>query len=184
MDARYQAMLDMPRPRTVQLSRRGRSSLLWLGLAVGAVEVCMLVSLYFDWDQLKSLAEVVRVHGLLFYATLLIPILPFWYKRSLLKQKSLLQNGEIAVAHIKEWIPPGTNGPKGNWEFFVKYTFPDKKGETVEGRCLDSTKLLRVGSNMLVYYNPDDLDDKVAQCEAYFELFLPGYKEDFVDAVG
>jgi hypothetical protein len=184
MEARYQAMLDMPKPRAVHLSKRGRRWLIWLGLAVTAIEIWVLLSLYFEWIHLKSLAEVVRLHGVAFYGIFFIPILPFWYKRSLLRQKRLLQSGEIAFAHIIEWIPPGTNGPKRDLEFFVKYVFSDKKGETVDGMCLDSTRLLREGSSMLVYYNPDDLDQKVAQCEAYFEVLLPGHKEDFVDAVG
>lgn len=162
MDARYQALFDMPKPRTVQLSKRGRRWLILLGLPLAAVEAGMLISLYFDWGRLKSLAEVVRLHGMAFYGIWFIPIFPFWYRRSLRKQKSLLQNGEVAIAHITQWIAPGSNGPKREYEFFVNYKFSDKKGEIVEGMCLDSTKLLREGASMLVYYNPDDLNEKIS----------------------
>ena len=125
------------------------------------------------------MAELVRVHGIAFYAVLFIPVLPFWYKRVLLRQKKLLTNGEIAIATVTQRIHDMRMRA-----YYVKYRFSLHKGELAEGKCLDATELLREGSTMLVYYDPDDLDSKVAQCEAYYEIPVSGDREHYVDAVG
>jgi hypothetical protein len=179
MDSRYQAVLDMSKPRNVRLSKRGRLWVLWLALPVCAVEAGILVSLYFSWMQLKSVAELVRVHGVAFYGVFFIPILPLCYRRVLLRQKNLLANGEIAVATVTQRIHDMRMRA-----FYVKYRFTVHRGDLAEGKCLDPTELLREGSTMLVYYDPDNLDNKVGQCEAYYEIPVSGDREDYVDAVG
>jgi hypothetical protein len=66
----------------------------------------------------------------------------------------------------------------------VKFNFRDDQGGLIERESVDSTNLLREGSSMLVYYDGDDMDALVAQCAAYYEIVVPGFKSDYVDEVG
>lgn len=158
-----------PRPRPVRLSRRGKFWLLLLGSVLAGIEVLLIVFLYSNWNQEGSWADLVQNHGVAFYSALFLPVLPFLYRRVLGHQRSLFEEGEVAIATVKSRYKKNRRGA-----FYVKYNFRDLEGNVVESESLDSTSLLREGSGMLVFYDGDNVDDQIAECAAYYEVMLPG----------
>lgn len=169
MDSAYHAILNQRRPRRVRLSRRGRSWLLLLGSVLGGIEILLIGFLCSRWNPTGSWAQLIHNHALPFYSALLLPFLPFLYRRSLDHQKHLLEQGEVAMATVKSRYQSGHPGP-----YYVRYSFRDGKGNVLEGESPDSAGLLREGSDVLVFYDDDNVDDQVAECAAYYEVIVPG----------
>jgi hypothetical protein len=176
MDSRYQAILTQARPRKVRLSKRGRSSLLLFGAVVLVAEIWIFVALYLRWSRLHGVTELWRNNGLAFYAAVALPVLLLSYAPVLRRQKLLLSDGQVTVAMITSRFRINNRGP-----FYVKYKFQDDRGGLIERDSVDSTNLLREGSSMLVYYDSDDVESQVAQCAAFYEIVVPGFKSDYVD---
>jgi hypothetical protein len=179
MDNRYQAIMTQPRPRQVRLSKRGKSSLRLLSAVLVVAEIWIFAALYLRWLRLHSLTELWQNNSLAFYAAAALPLLLLCYAPSLKRQKLLLADGQVAVAMITSRFRMNKYGP-----FYVKFNFRDDQGGLIERESVDSTNLLREGSSMLVYYDGDDMDALVAQCAAYYEIVVPGFKSDYVDEVG
>jgi hypothetical protein len=177
MDNAYHAILNLPRPRRVRLSRRGKSWLLLLGSVLGGIEILLISFLYSRWNSTGSWAQLVQNHGLPFYSVLLLPFLPFVYRRWLDHQKHLLEQGDVAMATVKSRYRKANRGP-----YYVMYSFRDSKGDVLEGESLDAEEMLREGSGVLVFYDNDNVDDQVAECAAYYEVIVPSSQP--VGAVG
>jgi hypothetical protein len=179
MDNRYQAILTLPLPRTVRLSKRGRSSVKVLVRIAVVVEIWILAALYVGWNRTHSLGALWQHYSLGFYAAVVFPSAILAFTPALQRQRMLLTNGQVSVARITSRYRTNNSGP-----FYVKFSFHDDQGNLFERDSVDSTNLLREGSSMLVYYNRDEMDALVAQCAAYYEIEVPGFKSDYVDDAG
>lgn len=140
-----------------------------LGSVLSAIEALLIVFLYSNWSHEGSWVGLVQNHSVAFYAALFLPVLPFLYRRALDHQRTLLEQGEVAIATVKSRYRKNRTGP-----FYVKYSFRDLGGNIVEGESLDSTSLLREGSGMLVFYDSDKVEDQIAECAAYYEVMMLG----------
>ena len=181
---KQQFCASQPRPRIVRLSRRGKSWVLLLTSILAAVEAGLLVFLLTRWIRTSSLATVASNHGIALYAALLLPFLPVMFRRGLAKEKHLIANGEVAVATVISTSNSSSQVNRNDDVRTVQYQFRDKSGALVEGSSVDSTLMLRDHSAMLVFYDPDDSTQQVAQCAAYYQVVAPALDPDWLEDMG
>jgi hypothetical protein len=180
---RQRLIASQPRPRMVRLSRRGKSWVLLLASVLAAVEAAFLIYLLTRWIR-NSLATVVSRNGIAFYSALFLPFLPVVFSRGLGKEKELIRNGEVAVATVASTSNSPSKVNRNDDVRTVQYQFRDGSGSLVAGTSVDSTLLLREQSAMLVFYDPDDPTQQVAQCAAYYQVVAPGLDSDWLDDMG
>ena len=174
---------SQPRPRMVQLSRRGKSWVLLLAIILAAIEAGLVIYLCMLARWTNSLASIVKENGLAFYSALLLPFLPLVFSRGLRREKELIRNGEVAVAKVTS--TSNSPGKRRNDDVrTVEYQFSDASGALMMGVSVDSTLMLREESAMLVYYDADDPSQQVAQCAAYYQVEAPGLEPDWIDETG
>ncbi|HET9399615.1 MAG TPA: hypothetical protein VFO34_01580 [Candidatus Acidoferrales bacterium] len=181
---KQQFLASQPRPRTVRLSRRGKSWVLLLSSILAAVETSLVTFLLTRWLRESSVAAVAGRHGIALYSALLLPFLPVMFRRGLAKEKELIANGEVAVATVISTSNSSSQVNRNDHVRTVRYTFLDKSGAIVEGSSVDSTLMLRDYSSMLVFYDSDDPTKHVAQCAAYYHVVVPGLDADNLEDAG
>jgi hypothetical protein len=83
------------------------------------------------------------------------------------RQKRLLADGEIAMAHVtKRWM--ARNGPN------IFYEFTTPLGEHFSRGAADGSRQLSVGMNLPIFYDPQKPKRQLALCASFFEVVLPG----------
>jgi hypothetical protein len=83
------------------------------------------------------------------------------------KQKRLLAEGEMAMAHVtKRWMT--RKGPR------ILYEFTAPTGQHFSRGAADSTLRLSVGMNMPIFYDPKRPKRQLALCASLYEVVMPG----------
>ena len=172
------------RPRTVRLSRRGKSWIMVLAGVAVAVEAGLLIYLSSRWMQLHSLVAVVNTHGIAFFAALLVPLLPVVLSPGWAKQKRLVRDGAVAIATVTWTSNSPSEVNRRDDVRMVLYQFRTDSGAQITGSSVDPTFQLREGSPLLLYYDPADPGEQAAQCASYYVAVAPGLEPDWLDEIG
>jgi hypothetical protein len=181
---KHRLVASLPRPRTVQLSRRGKSWVLILSGVLAAVEAALLIYVVSLWMATGSLSAVIGKNPAAFYLALGLPFLTVMFSGGLRKQKELIRDGDVALATVTATSNSPSQPNRNDDVRTVQYEFSDATGATIAGNSADPTLLLREGSAMLVYYDSDDLSQQIAQCAAYYKVVSPGLDSNSLDEMG
>jgi hypothetical protein len=165
-DEMNRVLAELPRPRPVRMSRRGKT------IAV-MVSAALLASLGIFATGIATTSAVAgretRPPQLLVFVppiALILVIVPLML-RGIAKQKFLLAEGEIAAARVtKRWL--ARNGPN------IRYEFTTPLGEHFSRSAADSTRQLSVGMNVPILYDPQRPKKQLALCASFFEVVRPG----------
>jgi hypothetical protein len=159
----YRALTKLPRPRPVRMSRQGRMnaaiiviSLLCFAAALVAVVVIKPV----------SGGGVTPPRAVVFALPFaLVAVIAFVMRRSLVQQRWLLAQGEIAMARVtKQWISRNGHG--------IRYEFTAPNGETFSRMTTDNARQLLAGMDVPVFYDPDEPKKQVALCASFYEVVM------------
>jgi hypothetical protein len=165
-DEMTRVLAELPRPRPVRMSRRGKT------IAV-MVSAALLASLGIFATSIAATSAVAgRGTGppqLLVFVlpiALILVIAPLMLRR-IAQQKFLLAEGEIATGRVtKRWL--ARNGP------YIRYEFTTPLGQHFSRSAADSTRQLSVGMNVPILYDQQRPKKQLALCASFFEVVLPG----------
>jgi hypothetical protein len=166
IDRRYEELLQIPTPRNVRLSKRGRFNLSLVLVVILAFVSILLAELYRSWAITKSFeAFHFREWGMLGFALLLLLILVTQW-RTVARDRELLQNGDIAAARIvQKW---GSRSASA-----IKYEYQDGGGEKHIQTGTDYTQKLVEGMRVPVFYDRENPNRQVPACGTYYEVISP-----------
>ena len=156
---------EVPRPRPVRISRRGK-------MTAGAVSVALLASLGIFAAGLAATSAAGRNERPPQFLTFALPIVLVFVivplmLRTLGQQKSLLAEGEMAMARVtKRWV--ARNGPN------VEYEFTTLLSEHFSRSAADGSGRLSIGMSVPIFYDPQKPKKQLALCASFYEVILPG----------
>ena len=113
--------------------------------------------------QLKSLltnALPLAMFGLVW------SIVAFTMFRSLVRDRSLLTDGEIAIGTVTSQFYSGGESRESK----IEYQFKDGAGRTISGKCADKTRKLFEEMQTPVFYDPMDPAKNVALAGATYDV--------------
>jgi hypothetical protein len=165
-DEMSRVLATLPRPRPVRMSRRGK-------IIAMVVSIALLASLgiYAATGVAAQRAGGGQDAGASqfpVYAVSIIFILAFGILtlNVIGRQKRLLADGEIAMAHVtKRWM--ARNGPN------IFYEFTTPLGEHFSRGAADGSRQLSVGMNVPIFYDPQKPKRQLALCASFYEVVLP-----------
>jgi hypothetical protein len=160
-------LADLPRPRPVRMSRRGK-------IIAMVVSTALLASLGIYAATGLAIQRPVGgqyagpsqfpVYAL---SIAFIVVVALVMLRTLTRQKFLLAEGEIAIARVtKRWM--ARNGPN------IRYDFTTPLGEHFTRGAADGSQKLSVGMNVPIFYDPQKPRRQLALCASIYEVVLPG----------
>jgi hypothetical protein len=159
-------LADLPRPRLVRMSRRGK-------IIATVVSAALLASLGIYAAGLSATSRVAggnagppqfSVYPL---SIAFVVVVAFVMLNALARQKRLLAEGEMATAQVtKRWI--ARNGPN------IRYEFNTPLGEHFSRGAADGSRQLSVGMNVPIFYDPQKPKKQLALCASFYEVVLPG----------
>jgi hypothetical protein len=165
-DEMSRVLADLPRPRPLRMSRRGKMNAMIISIA-------LLASLgIFAAGLVGQSAVAGRNAGPPNFLTSALPIVlilviaPLML-RTLGQQKVLLAEGEMVMGQVtKRWI--ARNGPN------IRYEFNTPLGEHFSRGAADGSRQLSVGMNVPIFYDPQKPKKQLALCASFYEVVLPG----------
>jgi hypothetical protein len=167
-DEMSRVLADLPRPRPVRMSRRGKMN-------ATVITMALLASLGIFAAGLSTTRSVggrsARPPNFLSSSLpiALIAVVIVVMLRTINQQKLLLAEGEMANAHVtKRWI--ARNGPN------IRYEFATPLGEHFTRNAADASRKLSVGMNVPVFYDEQRPKRQLALCASFYEVVLPAEK--------
>lgn len=165
-DELSRGLSELPRPRAVRFSRRGK-------IFATIVSAALLASLgIYAVGMAATSTAAGRNAGppqfpIYALSIAFVVVVALVMVNALARQKRLLAEGEIAAAHVtKRWI--ARNGPN------IRYEFTTPLGEHFSRSAADSTRQLALGMNVPIFYNPQNPKKQLALCASFYDLVLPG----------
>jgi len=158
---------EMPRPRPVRMSRRGKINLLVTMITVAAFEFIFLLMAWKRYASGGRLAGLSKTDWMWTGFALLLALAPLGVWKNLQKQKALLESGEIALARVLRRMRDESSST-------IKYEFEDAQGNKASGMASDMTQSLYEGMSVVVFFDAQNSRRRVAQCECFCEVVLPG----------
>ena len=159
----YRALAKLPRPRPVRMSRQGR-----MNTAIIAFSMLCFAAALVAMVVIKPASGTGNTPPRLVVFALpiaLVAVIVFVMRRSLVQQRWLLAEGEIAMARVtKQWVARNGHG--------IRYEFTAPNGETFSRMTTDNAHQLTVGMNVPVFYDPDEPKKQVAVCAAFYEVVM------------
>jgi len=159
-------LAEVPRPRPVRMSRRGKMN-------ATVITIALLASLgVFAAGLSTTSSSAGRNAGPPHFLSSALPIVLVVVVivvmlRTINQQKLLLAEGEMATAHVtKRWI--ARNGPN------IRYEFTTPLGEHFTRSAADASRQLSVGMNVPVFYDQQRPKRQLALCASVHEVVLPG----------
>src|SRR4029077_8920252 len=156
-DEMSRVLAELPRPRPVRMSRRGKiiamvvstALLASLGIyaAAGMAIQRPVGGQYAGPSQLPVFA--LSITFIVVYAIVMLNVIG--------RQKRLLAEGEIATAHVTK-RRMARNGPN------IRYEFTTPLGEHFSRDAADGSRQLSVGMNVPVFYDPQNPKKQLALC--------------------
>jgi hypothetical protein len=163
----FKSLLEMPRPRPVRVSRKGRSSLLIAMTGVAAFDLIFLTHVWRSYRAAGSLSALPRADWVWMVFALAIALIPYATWKNVQRQRALLVTGEVAIAKVLRQFSNRST-------FTIQYEFSDALGQKVTGLATDTTRSFYEGMNVPVFYDAQNPGRRVVQCESFCEVILPG----------
>lgn len=163
----YAVLLELPRPRPVRMSRRGKTAAIILSVAMLGFAAMLIVIGGVQWSNWRRHAAAdpqIWVFGVLLFGVALAALA---MQRGLARERRLLSEGEVALALIgRQWyMKNGSN---------IQYEFTTPAGETIKGRASDFSRQLFEGMTVPVFYDAQNPRRKTALCGSFYEVEMPG----------
>lgn len=160
------AIAELPRPRRVRMSRRGK-------LTAVMVTAILLASMGLFVSGLAAKTAAAQRNGgrqqflpfalPILFILIIVPVMLL----TVAGQNSLLADGEIATARVtKRWA--ARHGPK------IRYEFNTPLGEHFSRSASDGPGQLQVGMTVPVFYDSQKPKKQVALCASLYEIVMPG----------
>jgi hypothetical protein len=159
-------LAELPRPRPVRMSRRGKST-------VALVTVVLLVSMGIFVAGLSAKSAAASSNGRppqtlafalpIVFILVIVPVM----LRQVLRQKPLLAEGEIGSARVTDQRL-ARHGPT------IRYEFTTPLGERFSRSASDGSGELSVGMKVPIFYDPRSPKKQLALCASFYEVALPG----------
>jgi hypothetical protein len=165
-DEMSRALAELPRPRAVRMSRRGKST-----VALIVVVIAVSMGMFFAGLSARS-AVMARNGSSPQYAPFVLPIIfllviaPLMV-RTITRQKILLTDGEIATARV-------TDQRRARHGATIRYDFTTRLGDHFSRGASDGPGQLSVGMNVPIFYDPQNPSKQLALCGSFYEVVLPG----------
>jgi hypothetical protein len=165
-DEMSRMLAELPRPRPVRISRRGK-------IIATVVSAALLASLGIYAAGLSATSRVAdgnagrpqfSVYPL---SIAFVAVVAFVMLNALARQKRLLADGEMATAQVtKRWM--ARNGPN------IRYEFNTPLGEHFSRGAADGSRQLSVGMIVPIFYDPQKPKKQLALCASFYEVILRG----------
>ena len=160
-------LAELPRPRPVRISRRGKiiamvvltALLASVGIyaATGMVVQRTAGGQYAGPSQFPTYA--LSIAFIVAFALVMLNVVG--------RQKALLAEGEMAMAQVtKRWM--ARNGPN------IRYEFTTPLGEHFSRGAADGSRQLSVGMNVPIFYDPRRPKRQLALCASFYVVVMPG----------
>jgi hypothetical protein len=157
---------ELPRPRPVQMSARGR-------MMAAIVSVALLTSFgaYAAADVVIRRNARIPYSGPsqfpIFILTIVFIMVTTIVMANIIgKQKRLLADGEMCMARVVDKVL-ARNGPN------IRYDFTTPLGEHLSGSSQDGSRKLSIGMCVPVFYDAQDPQKQLALCASFYEVILP-----------
>jgi len=162
----FQALLEMPRPRPVRVSRKGRTNLVIAMAGVAAFDLIFLAHVWSSYSAAGSFAALTPADWLWMGFALAMALIPYATWKNVQRQRALLETGEVALATVLRQFSNRST-------FTIQYEFRDPQGQKVTGLATDNTRSLYEGMSVPVFFDAQSPARRVAQCESFCEVILP-----------
>jgi hypothetical protein len=166
-DEMSRILSELPRPRPVRVSRRGKiiamvvsSALLAsLGIYAAAGMASQRAAGGRNASPSQFPVYAFSIAFIVVYAIVMLNVIG--------RQKRLLAEGEMATALVtKRWM--ARNGPN------IYYEFSTPLGEHFSRGASDGSRRLSVGMKVPIFYDPQSPKKQLALCASFYEVVLPG----------
>jgi hypothetical protein len=169
-DEMGRVLAEMPRPRRVRMSQRGKTIAVIVSAALlaslGVFVTGMLVQ-----PAARQNAPPPQFLTFALPIVLVLILVPLMLRAILLQQR-LLSEGELAIARVtKRWM--SRNGPN------IRYEFTTPLGEHFSRHASDASRQLNVGMSVPIFYDSQSPKEQLALCASFYELILPGENNSF-----
>jgi hypothetical protein len=163
----YRLLLEVPRPRPVRMTRRGKTSVLVIATAFLVFALALVTMIALQPAGARRNSSPPPLTLVVGFPLGLLALMGLVMQRALAREKELLGNGEVAMGRVtKQWAARNGSG--------IQYEFTTPSGETISRMTTDSSRQLSHGMSLLVFYNPLEPKKQVALCSALYEVVLPG----------
>lgn len=161
----YQALLSTSRPRRIRMAKRGQLNLGVGLLAVLVYATVLGVYLHSVWARTLSFAPFGGKDWLMMALVAVILLIPYGMWRSQVRERDLLENGEIAMGRVtRQWLDEGASS--------IEYEFKDFLGQSHKGLGHDYTKNLYKDMAVPVFYDTNNPKRQVAYCSTLHEVVI------------
>lgn len=158
-------LADLPRPRRIRMSRRGKSTAV-LVAAVLMASMGIFIAGLAAKSSAQSNAGPSQSLPFALPIVFVVVIVPLML-RQITRQKPLLTDGEIAMARVTK-RRAARHGPT------IRYEFRTPLGEQFSRGASDGSGRLSVGMSVPVFYDPRNPKRQLALCGSFYEVMLPG----------
>ncbi len=166
-DGEFRMLQEMPRPRPVRLSRRGKINLTVAMTGVAGFAVITGAGAYRRIAAAGSVAVLSRADWIWLAFVFVLTWIPFFTWKNVRRQKDLMAHGEVALARVLRRMGDRSSPT-------IQYEFEDAQGQKASGMASDTTRSLYDGMSVVVFYDAQNPRRHAAQCECFCEVVLPG----------
>ena len=166
-DEMSRILADLPRPRPVRITRRGKIiAVMVLAALLASIGIYASANMMVQRSAggqsagpSQFPAYALSIAFIVAFAIVMLNVIG--------RQKALLAGGEMAMARVTK-RGMARNGPN------IYYEFTTPLGEHFARGAADSSGQLAVGMNVPVFYDPQSPKKQLALCASFYELVLPG----------
>jgi hypothetical protein len=158
---------EMPRPRPVRLSRKGKTNLAVAMTGVTGFAAIFILRAYTRYVVAGSLAALSGADWVWLGVAFLLAWTPYATWKNVQRHKVLMESGEVTLARVLRHIG-NTSNPT------IQYEFEDTSGQKVSGMASDMSRSIYEGMSVIVFFDAQDSRRRVAQCECFCEVVLRG----------
>lgn len=163
---RDEALLRMPAPRQIRISKGGRITIWVAALGLMAFVVPFVAGVYKQWTLYHSFSNV-RGLGWGIALECVVAFAAYGIWRGQVREGDLLEHGEVVMGRVlRQWTDNKRNST-------IEYEFTDFLGSSHRRSTLDRTNQLFSGMPLVVFYDRDNPKRQIAYCSTLHEVILP-----------
>jgi len=161
-----QMIAELPRPRPVRMSVRGKTMSAIVSVALltslAAYAAAGLAIRRNAGGSSAGLSEF----PIYMLSIVIILIFLIVMANVIGRQKQLLSEGEMSMARVVDrWL--ARNGPN------IRYDFMTPLGEHLSGSAADGSRKLSIGMTVPIFYDAQNTKKQLALCASFYEVVSP-----------